>query len=150
MKRIIAGISFLVATGISINASAQDSPMTQKPIISSSQDSASLGTQWPAKGQDSLNRPMKKNMDSSMSSKSRYYYYPSANIYYDNDTRDYMYYDQPGAKWLTSKETPAGIKIDQKDRYPVSYSGNDPWKDNSSHKMKYKVKKDGTIKSKSE
>jgi hypothetical protein len=79
----------------------------------------------------------------------RYWYYPGENYYYNDVTGDYWYWDQPTVKWMDVKKLPPSYRVtDTDDRYPVYYRGTDVWKDNKTHKTKYKVKKNGTIKEK--
>lgn len=78
-----------------------------------------------------------------------YYYYPSDNVYYNETTGDYWYYDTPTSGWISVKTLPANIVIkDNAPRFDVVYSGTDVWKDNKMHLKKYKVKKDGRVKAK--
>ena len=70
-----------------------------------------------------------------------YYYYPSANVYYNIGTGDYWYYDPGTTAWVTVKSLPSGITITRTPRYTVYYNGPNVWKDNAAHKTKYKVKK---------
>ena len=81
--------------------------------------------------------------------KVKYWYYPSHNVYYNETTADYWYYDGTNAKWVFTKDLPVTYTIVEKDtRYPIYYTGTDIWKYNKKHKVKYKVKKDGTVKTK--
>ena len=68
-----------------------------------------------------------------------YYYYPSANVYYNVGTHDYVYYN--AGTWTTVKTLPSGVTITRTPRYTVYYNGPDVWRDNAAHKTKYKVKK---------
>jgi len=79
----------------------------------------------------------------------KYSYYPSLDIYYNDVTGDYIYYDEPTIKWETAKALPSKLSWDPNaEHYTVYYNGPDVWKDNAGHKTKYKVKKDGSVKSK--
>lgn len=69
-----------------------------------------------------------------------YYYYPSSNIYYSVASHDYVYYDPGTTRWITVKALPPGIVL-TRTRYTVYYNGPEVWRDNASHKTKYKVKK---------
>jgi hypothetical protein len=76
-------------------------------------------------------------------------YYPSQNVYYNDATATYWYYDAPTVKWMEVKALPPVIKLGDADiKYEVFYKGPDVWRSNKDHKIKYKVKKDGTIKQK--
>ena len=79
-----------------------------------------------------------------------YWYYPSQNVYYNDAGKSYWYYDKSAAKWQTATtlSNPYMPLTDADTRYKVSYRGNDVWKGNATHKMKYKVKKNGTVKTK--
>ena len=69
-----------------------------------------------------------------------YYYYPSSNVYYNISTGDYWYYNPGSTAWITVRSLPSGITITRTPRYIVYYNGKDVWKDNASHKTKYKNK----------
>ena len=87
---------------------------------------------------------------STATGKVTYWYYPTYNIYYNEATGDYWYYDEPTIKWIYSKELPTTYVISDKDvRYKIDYAGTDVWKANKTHKIKYKVKKNGRVKDKS-
>lgn len=77
-----------------------------------------------------------------------YWYYPSQNVYYNEADKGYWYFDKTSASWVFGKQlaTPYTPTTDADTRYKVTYKGNDVWKGNDSHKMKYKVQKDGTVK----
>ena len=78
-----------------------------------------------------------------------YYYYPSENVYYNETTQDYWYWDAPTSGWISVKTLPSGIVLKSNaPRHEVVYTGSDVWKENKMHLKKYKVKKDGTIKAK--
>ena len=79
----------------------------------------------------------------------KYWYYPSKNVYYNEASGDYWYYDSPTTKWVTIKQLPSTYVLSDNDtRYMVNYNGTDVWKYNKTHKTKYKVKKNGTVKTK--
>ena len=81
--------------------------------------------------------------------KVKYWYYPSQNVYYNETSGEYWYYDGTSTKWVYAKQLPTTYTIVEKDsRYPIMYDGTDIWKYNKTHKVKYKVKKNGTIKTK--
>ncbi len=71
----------------------------------------------------------------------KYWYYPAQNIYYNDVSGDYWYYDVPSQAWITVKTLPTTYTITPTDeRYVVYYNGPDVWKANKQHKVKYKVK----------
>ena len=71
----------------------------------------------------------------------RFYFYPSANVYYDPVRTEYYYYDPPRTSWVTVRTLPTTIHIDRTYNV-IYYKGRDPWKYNKSHKAKYyKAKK---------
>lgn len=81
----------------------------------------------------------------------KYWYYPTQNIYYNDVTGEYWYYDKTGVKWVDAKQLPDMYKImDNDKKYVVFYNGTDVWKENRKHLTKYKVKKkkNGKIKEK--
>jgi hypothetical protein len=78
----------------------------------------------------------------------KYYYYPSTNVYYDDVTHNYWYWDNDSSQWSMTQTLPSTIVVEKTTRYPVMYKGDDPWKNNAADMRKYKVKKDGKIKAK--
>jgi hypothetical protein len=79
----------------------------------------------------------------------KYYYYPESNVYYDDVSGSYWYYDQPSTKWTMAQTLPSTVTLVKTPRYQVNYNGTDPWKNNAADLKKYKVKKNGKIKAKS-
>lgn len=80
-----------------------------------------------------------------------YYYYPSANVYYNIKTGNYWYYNPNSTAWVTVRTLPSGITITKTPRYMVYYNGPEVWRDNAVHKTKYKtvvVKPQKTVKKK--
>jgi len=80
-----------------------------------------------------------------------YYYYPSANVYYNIGTHDYLYYDPGTTTWVTVKTLPSGVTITKVPRYTVYHNGPEVWRDNAVHKTKYKtvvIKPQKTVKKK--
>lgn len=80
----------------------------------------------------------------------RYFYYPEANVYFDPDAETYWYYDQPETKWVISKNLPSTIQVKKTPRYIVRYNGNDPYSQNAEHIKKFKIKRDGSVKVKTD
>ena len=78
-----------------------------------------------------------------------YWYYPAQNIYYSEAGGDYWYYDAPTVKWIEVKQLPSTYVLTDADtRYMVRHKGRKVWLDNDTHRTKYKIKKNGTIKQK--
>ncbi len=77
-----------------------------------------------------------------------YWYYPSQNVYYNQASKSYWYYDKSTTKWASGNQLANTYSpVSDKDtRYRVT--GKDIWKSNATHKTKYKVKKNGTVKTK--
>ncbi len=80
--------------------------------------------------------------------RTRFYYYPSSNVYYNPATTQYWYYDDVSTTWTEVKTLPTTITITKTPRYTVYYNGEDVWKDNTAHMQKYKAKRNGTMKAK--
>ena len=76
----------------------------------------------------------------------RYYYYTSANVYYDEESGNYWYWDAPSSQWKMTQTLPANITVVKSPKYMVHYEGDDPWKNNAADVKKYKVKKNGRVK----
>ena len=77
-----------------------------------------------------------------------FYYYPSANVYYNVSGSDYWYFDDATKAWVEVKTLPATITVEKTPRYTVYYNGTDVWKDNAEHMKKYKAKDNGELKEK--
>jgi len=81
----------------------------------------------------------------------KYWYYPVQDVYQNETTNEYWYYNTPENKWISSKKLPDSYDMSaSKDRHEIIYTGSDVWKENKTHKTKFKVKADGTIKQKSD
>ena len=77
----------------------------------------------------------------------KYYYYPSQNVYYNEVTNEYWYYDKPTVKWVSVKTLPTEFTVDEKaNKSEFTYKGLDVWRDNKKHITKYREKKNGKIK----
>jgi len=63
-----------------------------------------------------------------------YYYYPSANVYYDGGRSCYYYNN--GRSWITAAVLPSGFSIGN-DRVKVFYNGPEVWRDNERHRAAY-------------
>jgi hypothetical protein len=76
--------------------------------------------------------------------KMKFYYYPTANVYYDVATNQYAY-DSSGT-WVYVQTLPSSIEVgDNTAKYEVWHDTPDVWIDNKVHKVKYKngvLKKD--------
>jgi hypothetical protein len=64
-----------------------------------------------------------------------YYYYPSANVYFDGSCNRYIY--QNGRSWVTASILPSGIFIGNEPRVQVYYNGPEVWRDNDRHRSLY-------------
>ena len=64
-----------------------------------------------------------------------FYYYPSANVYYDGSCNRYIY--NHGGSWITTSILPVGVYIGNSPRYQVYYRGAEIWRDNQLHRNTY-------------
>lgn len=81
----------------------------------------------------------------------KYWYYPAQNVYFNEESGNYWFYDESRVEWVEASRLPAWLTMTDNDaRYEISYKGPKVWKDNKKHKEKYKLKKDGTVKEKNE
>ena len=79
----------------------------------------------------------------------KYYYYPSTNVYFDEASGNYWYWDNSSSQWSMTQTLPSTITVTETtQRYPIMYKGDDPWKNNAADKAKYKTKKNGKGKTK--
>jgi hypothetical protein len=74
----------------------------------------------------------------------KFWYYPTQNIYFNETTGEYWYYDEPTVKWVEVKTLPSTITVlDADTKYEVYYKDEEVWRMNQAHKSKYKVKTNG-------
>ena len=64
-----------------------------------------------------------------------FYYYPDANVYYDNSCQHYIYNN--GAGWQTVNALPYGLLPAASSRVLVYHNGPKVWLDNSMHRDNY-------------
>lgn len=67
--------------------------------------------------------------------KKKYRYYPESNVYFDPVARRYNY--MSGGRWVTGATLPNTIRLIGAFN-DFDFDGDDPWKENSNHKEKYK------------
>lgn len=67
--------------------------------------------------------------------KKKYRYYPEANVYFDPVVKRYTYFS--GGRWTTVVTLPTSIRLVGSFN-DFDFDGDDPWKENSQHKQKYK------------
>jgi hypothetical protein len=70
--------------------------------------------------------------------KKKYRYYPESNVYFDPVVKRYTYLN--GGKWVTGATLPNTIRLIGAFN-DFDFDGDDPWKENSQHKEKYKPAK---------
>jgi hypothetical protein len=76
----------------------------------------------------------------------KYVYYPSENVYFDNQTNTYWYQDKGSQQWTKAQTLPPAIVVDKAGQQELMVNGANPWINNAADIKKYKVKKDGTVK----
>jgi hypothetical protein len=64
-----------------------------------------------------------------------FYYYPSANAYFNIATRQYVFQRQ-GA-WVTANYLPYGMRVDNAQRFMVYHNGYDVWRENQANMIAY-------------
>lgn len=79
-----------------------------------------------------VSMPYERNPNYSQRS---FYYYPSANVYYDGSCNNYLY--QNGRSWVSASVLPRGYYIGNQPRYQVYYRGPEVWRDNDRHRNMY-------------
>jgi hypothetical protein len=67
--------------------------------------------------------------------KKKFRYYPESNLYFDPIGKRYTYLN--GGKWVTGATLPSTIRLIGAFN-DFDFDGDNPWKDNSKHKEKYK------------
>jgi hypothetical protein len=81
--------------------------------------------------------PATINVSPGGADKTRYYYYPGDNIYYNVNTRQYII--MRNGKWVAAGRLPANVHLNPAGRVTLLYNGNNIYKYNAAHKSKYKV-----------
>lgn len=77
----------------------------------------------------------------------KYSYYPASDVYFDQATGNYWYHEKGSATWTMTQTLPSTITVEKNSaQYPLTYTGNDPWKNNMDDIKKYKIKKNGKVK----
>ena len=72
----------------------------------------------------------------------KYEYYPDANIYYNDVSRNYWYYDSASSQWQSAAQLPSSYSINERSKKnSFYYNGGDVWKDNAKHVKTYGNKK---------
>ena len=68
----------------------------------------------------------------------KYFYYPEANIYFNEANSNYSYFDAATSTWVTAAQLPSSYSINKNSpRTEISYNGADVWTDNSTHQKKF-------------
>lgn len=68
--------------------------------------------------------------------RTRYYYYPDQNVYYNPGTHEYSYSDN--GNWQTNRQLPRTVMVDRHARRVTVYHNTpDVWSDNEMHRKKY-------------
>jgi len=75
--------------------------------------------------------------------KKKYRYYPQANVYFDPVVKRYTYLS--AGRWTTTVNLPSSIRL-VGSYNDFDFEGDDPWKENSKHKEKYKPVKNNDVK----
>ena len=75
--------------------------------------------------------------------KKKYRFYPESNVYFDVLAKRYTYRD--GGKWITGTTLPKTIRLTGTFS-DFDFDGDDPWKENTKHKEKYKIVKTDDLK----
>jgi hypothetical protein len=101
------------------------------------------GSMFSASAQDSTT----KTTTTITTTAHKYSYYPANDVYFDQSTGSYWYHEKGASTWIMTKTLPSTIMLEKTSpQYPISYKGDDPWKNNSTDVKKYKIKKNGTVK----
>lgn len=69
--------------------------------------------------------------------KTKFYYYPSSNVYYNTASGKYIYSNN--GKWTTVNALPARLSIAKTPRVIVYHTSPEVWMDNGNHQVKYKT-----------
>src|SRR5438105_1056253 len=70
----------------------------------------------------------------------KFYYYPSSNVYYDIAGNQYWYWDNTSNNWMEGTTLPTTITLVKSPRYIVYHNDANVWQDNAAHQKKYKLK----------
>lgn len=81
---------------------------------------------------------MSASAQTDSTSKTKYFYYPSLDVYFNDQSGDYWYYDKSSTKWTQGKNLPSTYKMNNDTkRYEIWYNGSDVWKANADHRKQY-------------
>ena|SRR5689334_1344993 len=70
--------------------------------------------------------------------RTKYEYYPEANVYYNDVSRNYWYYDSAKSQWQSAAQLPSSYSINEKSKKnSFYYNGGEVWKDNAKHMKMY-------------
>lgn len=68
----------------------------------------------------------------------KYFYYPEANVYFNETTNSYTYYDPLTSTWISNTKLPGTFSVnDKSERNLIVYNGKEIWKDNAKHKKEF-------------
>ena len=90
-----------------------------------------------AKAYGKKNKEWKEHHKHGRDNYQSYYYYPTANVYYNPVRRTYWY--PRNGVWISVGVLPANIVVVNQPRYDVYYDGDEVWRDNSFHCQRYKA-----------
>jgi len=91
---------------------------------------------------DTVKTNMKSNTTTTPGA-TKYFYYPEANIYFNEANSNYSYFDPATSTWVTSAQLPGSYSINKNSpKKEVYYNGADVWTDNTAHQKKFGTKKD--------
>ena len=78
------------------------------------------------------------NAQSDTTGKQMYYYYPEQNVYFNQKSNNYLYFDSTSSNWKTVNLLPSTYKITtQTPKDVVYYNGTDVWMENAAHIKQY-------------
>lgn len=69
-----------------------------------------------------------------------YYFYPSVQVYFNFSTGFYYYLS--GKRWIRTKNLPAHIRLDSRERFTTRIEGDKPYLENDKHIQQYKPRPD--------
>lgn len=76
--------------------------------------------------------------ESAAKGSTKYFYYPEANVYFNESTGNYSYYDPATSSWVSNTKLPSTYNINKNTpKSIIDYDGKDVWMENASHQKKY-------------
>ncbi len=97
-----------------------------------------IGFTCQSQAQTDTTKMNNKNTTKTSPGATKYFYYPEANIYQNEATGTYSYFDVATSTWVTNPQLPSSYSVNKNSsKTEITYNGADVWTDNVAHQKKY-------------